>query len=266
MRKNDLKVGETYAVHMSPTTARRKWGVNKPLKATLVAVQGEVAETLNVVGFSSYGKVKPFGEGWAEKAKTVSEQGIVVELAEPVRRGYVSPSGRYVESGGYGYRSRASYDPAERYEQDEFKGEPNMVTRIVLENGGCFVSTWADWEAEQAEQKAAKERRKDAAARALAQAQENAPKVQATLDRLTQLLGERGFSVERAKSYISDDYLPDAYEATRTSDENGFDRLTIDLVYHDTSGFVLPQRANSHPLADVRITNMPAWLLLDLLG
>jgi len=272
MRKNELKVGETYAVHLSPNTARRKWGINKPLKATLVAVDGTIEETLTVVGWNHYGKLTSFEDGPQEW--TVAERGIVVDLVDDdARRGDLSPSGRYVSLRGmrlYGRVDRASFDAAEEYEfvstdeEERYKAMPYRTSRIALESGACFVSTWAEYEASQEAEKAWEERRRREAAEALAAAQAGAEEAAGVVSRVLDHLLAAGFVIEEEASYSigrAEDYLPEAYLA-RKDDV----RVRIELQYYNNNWRVERKQADGHPLTGCVIEKLTGEALLALVA
>ena len=133
MRKTELKIGETYACTSRPQRGRYGW---KPFKATLVALSGtQIVKEQKTV--------RKDGEVYVD---TTKRTGIMVELAEPIER----KRDEYILGRGYGPVSPEAQAVLKAHEGAKVT---DVVTVVALENAGCFVSTWAEYEAEQKRKK-----------------------------------------------------------------------------------------------------------------
>lgn len=273
MRKQDLKVGVEYAVHLNPTKARSRYGRDKPLKATVVEVDGTVERKLTVVGYSgSYGPWTDY-RGEREPGQTIphervlKEHGVVVELAEPVQKGTLSPSGQYVENRYSGFR------PVEEYEQDDFEAEARMVTRVALKNGGCFVSTWADYEADQKDAARYEQERVEKEARDLAFAQAQEPIVEAKLESVLDAFRAAGYTVTEQYPYAwrdedpAETYRIEEYHCVRPGEEaDNFGYVEVVPQYRGGHTHVEHSLADRYPMVDIAIKKLRADDLLRLVG
>ena len=233
MRKSDLKVGEEYAVFFSPSEARSSYRRSEPVKAKLVEIGGEIVETFKVVGGARFS----YSRHDNPQERRLVLRGMIVELAEPVKRGKISPSGEYVTT-GYG-RGYSEFVPVEEYEGEGEGVEPRMVTRVALENGGCFVSTWAEYEQEKADSVRAKIQREEQAKLELKLARAREPELLNTLNGVISSMKQRGFS--HAFDYPADDdsYAPDDLVFWKGEPRSPYDAdVKLNLHYHASRGWV----------------------------
>lgn len=196
MRKTDLKVGEEYAVVMRPQRGRSRYNRATPIRATLVNPGGRVERTVKV--FARDPKTRKLTDAVEEAVSF--EKGIVVKLAEPRERS-VPKVYDGVRADGTAYRSFG-------YSADGNKREMEKIveTEIALENAGCFVSTWADYQAELIREAEAKVAREKHEAEDFEKARQGEPAVRDRLDALVAMLRARGFAVEleeHGQSYLS---------------------------------------------------------------
>lgn len=140
VKRKDLTEGVEYACYTHPTREGTwHWRTNTPFKATLVSL--------------NYSEQRLVPGSWRDpvaRMRTVS--GIAVDIGKPIE-----------------YEVDVAVknkDGTPKYTKDRYYGR-RAVTRkkkvsypyLILENGGCFRSTWADYEAEVAAKKAADKRR-----------------------------------------------------------------------------------------------------------
>jgi hypothetical protein len=192
MKKTELKIGVEYAVTMRPQRGRRtRYSVRDTVfKATYVR-EGRVEREVEVVNRELDPKTNQYVDK-GTRTDTAFDRGLVVKLPKPVKReGYdVYDRVRHDGSADISYSSRG-----------ERKRVTYTVEEIALENAGCFVSTWEEYE--EAERLADESARREKARRreALAAAVEAEPGVKARLAALIEKLTEQGFVVELERHY-----------------------------------------------------------------
>ena len=128
MQAKDLIEGVEYAVFRKPVRYGG-YGWDRPIKAMLVDKSANIVVDSIIV-------VKEDG---TEYVKETRESGLLVTLAEP----FVVTRDTHRASG---YSGKAHATAEDRNKQVKVK-----VGEWILKSGGCFRSTWADWEAEVAE-------------------------------------------------------------------------------------------------------------------
>lgn len=181
MKKSELVIGEEYACVRTPGVARSRHNYGaQPFKARLVSL--DFAED-RYEPASGYYSSSP----WRERRQV----GIAVDTGEKVvaeaqigvtKRDAKGKVERVMAKDGYGGL------------QQKLRTKKFSYDYVILENGGCFLSTWAEYEAEEkaeAECVAARERSKNAEAKRLS---ENDPAVRVRVEgivaRLKELAGE----------------------------------------------------------------------------
>jgi hypothetical protein len=204
MKKTELKVGEEYAVFLSPGTARRfnndrRYFSGTPLRVTLLEV-GAVEGVWDRGSFSSTHSYKKM-DGMKVTIPSNAEENDAAAATVPIT--IYESSAELAKSLGL------KIAPKEKNPNAWNRGMRSATwTRdfLLLENAGCFVSTWADYEArEKANADATVER----AARDKAEREANdaaAPAIEAKLQRVLARLADFG-EVDNHDSYGEADDL-----------------------------------------------------------
>lgn len=171
MKKSDLVVGVEYACFTRPGASKRRYSYETPFRAKLIDVNFVEQRWVRSGGYDGL---------YAKRAVS----GIAVDTGTPVTvkatLGLVDKDKNpvYIDQGrGYGKR-RKTREKTYTYDY------------LLLENAGCFLSTWAEYEAAEAERKSAEQARKD---RDLAEREARTaaePKVGARLKAITARLVE----------------------------------------------------------------------------
>ena len=192
MKRSELKVGETYAVFGTPGAARRymnrSYYYDKPFKATVIALDG----TLVV---REYQEISRSNGQLFDRQVTAS--GIIVEVA-PFKR----ETPKFQLMSGY-----SDMPPRVAKFWDKVADEKTIetVTQIALENAGCFVSTWAEYERQVAEQEAWDARRIEEMRQQKARETEQAPvherRVLAARVKLAEVFGDMTDRAKREPDY-----------------------------------------------------------------
>jgi hypothetical protein len=232
MRKQDLEIGVEYAVFTKPSASRRsRWYRGKPMRAKLIAIEGEVTDTFEITEHT-YDLDTKQSEIKSEPT-VVGTKGIVVELLDTKFEREVPEVGRV----SHRYGNDHYLTPAHRiqhpgrYGWPEFlKSKKRSYSTIALENAGCFYMTWADYEAEVAEEEAAHAESRKRMRESLDHNNERDPARRAMLSKLLQLLRDRGFEVDDSFSVNDDPMSPSLVYVTTADGEREF---TIDVDYED---------------------------------
>ncbi len=202
MKKTELKVGEEYAVFGSPGAVRRHMnsnyygGVDQPMRVKLLAIDA-VEDWYERGSYSSYWSASrtrghkvslPTNSGDHFSGKVMR-----ITLSKSVLSGGVPDDLSNLED-LVGYAG----------------GKTNTLqadwtrTFLMLENAGCFVSTWAEYERKVAEYKAMKARHADERAAKERKADADAPEKAARLERVLAKLAQTG-DVKERNGYRRDD-------------------------------------------------------------
>ncbi len=195
MKKTELKVGEEYAVLLSPGAVRRftngrHYSSDKPLRVKLLAVDA-VENLWDRGGFGGTTYSKRNVKGHKVTIPTNSD---------------FSPTLRITI-----YKTALEPSLTRQEVVKGYSGTPtNMVqadwTRdfLLLENAGCFISTWAKYEQDIEDTKKMKERHaEEARAKRLAN-DAKAPAMEAKLERVLAKLAEHG-EVKYRTDYVGND-------------------------------------------------------------
>lgn len=207
MQKKSLKVGEEYAVFRRPSDTRRyndgyrSYNRGTPMRAKLVAIEGEISDTFTI-RTTVYNAEQNKNVGTKDVEQTVSVKGIVVELLDEPFVAQRVPDVARVDTGysrnhplvpafaiSAPYRSYGSDEP-------EVGTHERSYTSIVLQNAGCFLSTWAEYEAEEIRHAEAKEKRKEEMVAQVASEKRRNPVNRQHLAALISYLTARGFNVK----------------------------------------------------------------------
>jgi len=188
MRKTDLKIGEEYAVFLSPGAAKtfnqgRRGGT--PFKVTLLAIEAveKVWQASNYYSGSRPTSVKGIKVTIPSNNENNRSANATIEI-------YVNEQ-NVEQATEFGLKLLPADEESVYYQ----RGLRKMAyTRefLLLENAGCFVSTWADYLTEQAERDRRDEEANEQARQRRIAAEALAPVIQGKLDRVKARLAEFG--------------------------------------------------------------------------
>lgn len=220
MKKSELIPGVEYAVFHTPGQARRRYGWHKPFKAKLIDVN--FSETRYERGTESQPSRKRSVVGIA--VDTGEKQ--IVRAAIPA----TGPDGKWIKT------SEPNAWHA-TYQVDEQAAEYDY---LVLENAGCFLQTWEEYEQEQREQQEWRDEQAAEERKISAKAIANEPDVLASIDRTAAVAAQKlgAFVVPDIYDWRGDG-KPERLYVIRGGDGTkygGGDQLiTFNLTYRDVS-------------------------------
>ena len=197
MKKNELKVGEEYAAfRQAEHRSQRSYSFDKPMRVKLIELGGELSDT-----FVARSTVYKDGAaaGTKDNEQTVKVNGIIAEIiGDPIvatvpdvtrsthgRTKALIPAYAVEKL----YRSYGSDEP-------EIGSHERSYQRVALENAGCFLMTWAQWEAKQVAEKKREEKSKREHEEQVAREAANDPAMRAKLQAMVDALVERGLEVD----------------------------------------------------------------------
>lgn len=188
MKIKDLKVGEEYACFMRPSEARRRYRYSKPFRARLVDTAfSEVRWVHRSTSWhGSYSEERTVGGIAVDTGKKVF---VKAEIPQRLK------DGKFKMSKPNNYGSRHIITKPEQFSYDY----------VVLENAGCFLMPWAEWEAQEKARKEADDRHARLAKAQREKIQAESSTVEARVDvvlaRLAELAGPEA-EVRKSQGYV----------------------------------------------------------------
>jgi len=206
MKKQELKVGVEYAVVMRSRAARSRYGVS-PFKATLIDIN--FSEKRMGLAYRSYGSQAILEEKVVKGIAVDTGSKVFVKGDVPLRN----------EDGTFQVRSDAPYGKKYITKPEQFSYD-----YIVLENAGCFISTWEEWEEKQKADAELAARTKAERAQKERERKANEASIKSRVDAVLATLGRVG-EVKIETSEWRRDNLPDDFYVMQPGIEERYESI-----------------------------------------